>query len=191
MVAGEFAQVALYDFHGGETLFDDFGVAADLVEDVFGEPGLGLVEVGDSVDYGDGLGLSAAGEEELGRLEQVEEEEAADEHEEGDAADDVDEVTPALVDREVCDASPGDCDELVIVRVLLLAEDTYRARQSIGQLATRQRVGSGDCRWHPGETPGTGHRQQVGFHRLPDPHKRTGRKIRSSWVQRRRRHRRH
>ena len=190
-VARELAQVALDDLKGRELLADDLGVAANLVEDVFGEPGLALVEVGDSVDYGDGLGLSAAGEEELGRLEQVEEEEAADEHEEGDAADDVDEVTPALVDREVCDASPGDCDELVIVRVLLLAEYTYRARQSIGQLATRQRVGSGDCRWHPGETPGTGHRQQVGFHRLPDPHKRTGRKIRSSWVQRRRRHRRH
>jgi len=109
-VAGEFTQVALYDFEGRELLVDDLRVAADLVENVFGEPGLALVEVGDSVDDRDGFSLPAAGEEEFGRLEQVEKEEAADEHEEGDASDDVDEVTPALVGRKVDDASPGDCD---------------------------------------------------------------------------------
>ena len=113
MVAGELAQVALYNFRGGELLIDDFGVAANRVEDVFGEPGLALVEVCDSVDDRDGFGLSAAREEELGRLEQVEEEEAADEHEEGDAADDVDKVAPAHFGREVYDASPGDYELLV------------------------------------------------------------------------------
>lgn len=65
------------------------------------------------MDDRDGFGLSATGQQELGRLEQVEEEEAADEHEEGDAADDVDEVAPALVDREVDDAAPGDYSMLV------------------------------------------------------------------------------
>jgi hypothetical protein len=116
VVAGELAQIALDDLHGGELLVDDFGVAADLVEDVFGEPGLALVEVGDSVDDRDGFGLSAAREEELGRLEQVEEEEAADEHEEGDAADDVNEVAPAHFGREVYDASPGDCEMLACLQ---------------------------------------------------------------------------
>lgn len=114
-VAGELAQVALDDLDSGQFLVGDLGVTADLVENVFGEPGLAFVEVGNPVDHGDGFSLSAAREEELGRLEQVEEEEAADKHEEGDAADDIDEVAPALVGRVVDDAWPGNCEMLVRV----------------------------------------------------------------------------
>ena len=44
----------------------------------------------------------------------MEEEEAGSEHAEGESADDVDEVAPSLVAREVDNAWPGDkrCDEL-------------------------------------------------------------------------------
>ena len=129
-VAGELAQVALDDLDGGQFLGHDLGVTADLVENVLGEPGLALVEVGDSMHHGYGFGLSAAGEEELGRLEQVEEEEAADEHEEGDAADDVDEVAPAHVGRVVDNARPGDCKKVsVAASCLRLDKGTYRARR--------------------------------------------------------------
>jgi hypothetical protein len=39
----------------------DFLVAANLVEDIFGEPGVRLIVMRDTVDGGDGFGLAAAG----------------------------------------------------------------------------------------------------------------------------------
>lgn len=97
-VAGELAEGVLDDFHGGHLGADNFlGFAADLVEDVFAEPGLGLVPVGDAVDDSDGFTLAAAREEVLRGLEEVEEEEAAEKHDEGDGAQGEDEVTPSPV----------------------------------------------------------------------------------------------
>ena len=83
-------------------------VATDLVQDLLGEPGLLAVVVGNSVDDGDGFGLATAGQEEFGRLEEVEQEEAGGKHAEGEGTDDVDEVAPSLVAREVDNAWPGD-----------------------------------------------------------------------------------
>lgn len=75
----------------------DFLVAANLVEDVFGEPGVRLVVVGDTVDGSDGLSLATTRQQELGRFVKMEEEEAADEHEERDRTEGQDEVSPAPV----------------------------------------------------------------------------------------------
>lgn len=108
-VARELLQVTLDDIGSRKLLLGNLRVAANLVEDVLGEPGLGSVVVSDAVDDSDGLGLPATRQKELGRLEEVEEEKAGDEHAKGDAADDIDEVPPSNVGRVVNDASPCNC----------------------------------------------------------------------------------
>ncbi len=62
-------------------------VVGDGVQDVGRQPRLGAVAVGDAVHDGDGLGLAAAGEQVLRRLEEAEGEEAHDGHGEGDEAE--------------------------------------------------------------------------------------------------------
>ena len=49
------------------------------------------------MDGGHGLSLATTGEQEFGRLEKMEEEEAAAEHSEGHSAECEDQVAPALV----------------------------------------------------------------------------------------------
>jgi hypothetical protein len=66
--------------------------------------------VRDPVDDGHGLGLSPAGEQEFGRLEEVEEEEARAEEAQGQGPHGVDEVSPALVHGVIDDEDP--CDYL-------------------------------------------------------------------------------
>lgn len=70
-------------------------MSTDSIENVLRKPRLRLVEVRNAVDDGDGLPLPAAREQELWRFEEVEEEEAADEHREGDGAERDGKVSPA------------------------------------------------------------------------------------------------
>ena len=113
-LAGELAQIALDDLGSRQRHLCNFLVATDLVQDLLGEPCLLPIVVGNSVDDGDGFSLATAGQEEFGRLEEVEEEEAGSKHAEGKSADDVDEVAPSLVAWEVDNAWPSDerCDKL-------------------------------------------------------------------------------
>lgn len=77
------------------------------VQDILGEPRLGAVAVRQPVHDGDGLGLAAAREEELGALKEVKHEEADAEHDERDDADRQDKVPPPNVGRPPPDEEPG------------------------------------------------------------------------------------
>ena len=59
------------------------------------------------MDDGDGLGLTALGEEEFRGLEEAKEEEADGEHSEGDDTDRTDEVAPAVLDGPTSDEVVG------------------------------------------------------------------------------------
>jgi hypothetical protein len=61
------------------------------------------------VNDSNSLGLSSARKQELGRLEEVEEEESRAEETQGQGAHGVDEVSPALIDGVVDDEDPSDC----------------------------------------------------------------------------------
>jgi hypothetical protein len=72
-------------------------VTANLIENVHGEPGLGLVLVGNPVDCSNGVLLATPGKQELGGLVEMEQEEAADKHENGQGAHGEHEVSPAHI----------------------------------------------------------------------------------------------
>lgn len=94
----ELGQVSLDDFLGAERLGGVLlGVAANLIENVHGEPSLSLVLVGNSVDCGNSFILATTGEQELWGLVEMEEEEAADKHDNGQGAHSEHEVSPAHV----------------------------------------------------------------------------------------------
>jgi hypothetical protein len=141
---GESAKGTLDNFENAEldVFSGNFLVAADLVENVLGEPGVGVVVVRDTVNGGNGLGLATARQQELGRLVKMEEEEAADEHEECDGPESQDEVSPAPVirhaalaegsigrTREVGNESPGHCKSLAYYRINMRYRLTERGDQ--------------------------------------------------------------
>lgn len=68
-----------------------------------------MVAEREAVNDGDGLVLTALVEEELGRFEEVEDEEPNDEHGKGDDANGDDKIPPALLNRPVRDEVP--CNE--------------------------------------------------------------------------------
>lgn len=96
--AAEFRELA-FDYLASRELgvVDVFWMSADSVQDIFCQPGLGAIEVRDSMDDSYCFSLAATRKQELWRFEEVEEEEAADEHHEGDRAESEDEVSPAPV----------------------------------------------------------------------------------------------
>ncbi|KFY69558.1 hypothetical protein V496_00139 [Pseudogymnoascus sp. VKM F-4515 (FW-2607)] len=97
-LGGELLDLAPDDLFCGEYLVWDFlQAASDRVENLLADPGLGLVLEGNASDDGDGFALAATAEEELWRLEQVEEEEAADEHGKGKGSHGEVEISPAHV----------------------------------------------------------------------------------------------
>lgn len=81
--------------------------ARNLIQDLRREPRLGAVAVGQAVDDGDGLVLTALVQEKLGRLEQMEDEEADDKHGKGDDANRHDKVPPPLLHGPAGDEEPG------------------------------------------------------------------------------------
>jgi hypothetical protein len=94
----ELGQVSLDDFLVAERLGDVLlGITANLIENVHGEPGLGLVLVGNPVDCSNGFILATTGEQELGGLIEMEQEEAADEHDNSQGAHSEHEVSPAHI----------------------------------------------------------------------------------------------
>ncbi|KFZ25065.1 hypothetical protein V502_00444 [Pseudogymnoascus sp. VKM F-4520 (FW-2644)] len=98
-LGGELLSLALDNVHCGEFLVWDLLYAASYrVENLLADPGLGLVLVGNTSDDGDGLALAATAEQELWRLKQVEEEEAADEHGKGEGSHGEVEISPAHVE---------------------------------------------------------------------------------------------
>ncbi|KFY94887.1 hypothetical protein V500_03012 [Pseudogymnoascus sp. VKM F-4518 (FW-2643)] len=98
-LGGELLGLALNNVHRGELLVWDLLHAASYrVENLLADPGLGLVLVGNTSDDGDGLALAATAEQELWRLKQVEEEEAADEHGKGEGSHGEVEISPAHVE---------------------------------------------------------------------------------------------
>lgn len=72
-------------------------MATNLIENVCGEPSRGLVLVCDALDRRYGLILATPGEQELGRLVQVKEEETRKEHDKGNRSQGEDQVSPAHV----------------------------------------------------------------------------------------------
>ena len=118
LLVGEAFQRPLDDLAVRESLLRVLlGITTDLVQDLLGEPGLGLVLVGDALHRRDGLILPSARHQELGRLVQGEQEEPAEEHGKGDGPQREHEVSPAPVvglgargvalTREVGDVGPG------------------------------------------------------------------------------------
>lgn len=94
----ELRKVSLGNLLVGKFLRSAFlWVSTDFVEDFHGEPGLGLVLVGDALNGRDGLLLTATRQQELRRLVQMEQEETADKHDEGDGTKGQDQVSPAHV----------------------------------------------------------------------------------------------
>lgn len=86
-LATEFTELTLDNLSGRQLRIRHLvRMAPDGIENIFSEPRLRLVEVGNAVDDGDGLPLSSARKQELWRFEEVEEEKAGDEHEEGECA---------------------------------------------------------------------------------------------------------
>jgi len=74
-------------------------ITTDLVEDFLRKPGGRSVFVSHSMDNGNSLSLTTSGEEELGRLVEMEEEESGKEHHECEGAHSVDKISPSLIDR--------------------------------------------------------------------------------------------
>ncbi len=119
LLDGEAGQRPLDDLCDGQLFgFTLLGNATEFVEQVNGEPGGGLVLAGNSLDSSNGLILATAGDEELGGLVEGEQEEATQEHGEGDGTQGEDEVSPApvvslkadggaVITGEVGDESPG------------------------------------------------------------------------------------
>lgn len=96
--SAELGKVALNQFDGAQLLaLDDFRVAANLVENLLGQPGFGLVVVRDATDDSNGFSLPATRKEELRGFEEMEEEEARNEHAEGDGSLRNYEVAPSPV----------------------------------------------------------------------------------------------
>jgi hypothetical protein len=69
----------------------------DFVKDFLGQPSLCPIVMGNPVHCRYSFSLSPLGQQEFGRLEEVEEEEAACEHAEGKAAHGVIQITPSHV----------------------------------------------------------------------------------------------
>lgn len=103
------------DLHGGQRLLFArlLGIAPNLIEDFLGQPGLGLVLVGDCLDGCHGFGLAAVSKEELGGLVKMEEEEAANEHAKGQGTQGENQISPAHIvfpsaaSFSICDAVAG------------------------------------------------------------------------------------
>lgn len=139
LLDGEPRERPLDDLHDGQLLgVGHLGDATELVEELNREPGGSPVLLRDPLDGGDGLVLAAAGHEELGRLVEGEEE-AGQEHAEGDGAQGQDEVAPApvvsleadlggVLAREVGDKGPRKHTGTVLAGVALRdAFETYLA----------------------------------------------------------------
>lgn len=97
-VKRELGHVSLEDFFVAKGLgLVLLRVTANLIENVDGEPGLGLVLVGNPVDCSNGLLLATTGKQELGGLVEMEQEEAADKHDHGQGAHGEHQVSPAHI----------------------------------------------------------------------------------------------
>lgn len=118
----------LDDLGNRQRLLGNFvGVSANLVQDVDREPGLLLVLEGHGVHGRNGIGLAASGQQELGRLVQVEEEETAHEHGERDGAESEDQPTPTLVVFTVAARLGGIIDGIARLKVIIATVGGYEA----------------------------------------------------------------
>lgn len=94
------------------SVFSNIGIAANLVQNLLGQPSSGLVVSGNSLDNVNSLGLATTRQQEFGRLEKVEEEESKDEHAKGDGTESQDEVAPAPVVSLVADRGSSSAREI-------------------------------------------------------------------------------
>lgn len=189
-VARELSKGVLHDLERAHLRADDlFGFSANLVENVLGEPCLGVVPVRDAVDGSDGLALAAARKQVLGRLEEMEEEEPAEEHDEGDGAQSQDQIAPSPVlvlgawvrigrAGEVRDESPGEkrSDELTErpesgqqgQEIVVCAGQEFQEQSTVdGQVATYTQTEAGiQCAYpDPAISTASGEAKDTGEHK--------------------------
>jgi hypothetical protein len=97
-VPGEAPKLPVNNLSSAELLFGYYsGLSANLIQDIHGQPSFTSVLIGDTMDGSHCLSLASSGEEVLGRLVKMEEEETTDEHEEGKCAESDGEVPPAFI----------------------------------------------------------------------------------------------